>query len=126
MMEKWIGEETNTSGSYIETICNELSIRRGGTINAKRLYLFTSRFEKQYYITDEEVIDELEKLLEAYKEIGGSTKLFNYIYNLVIEKFGVVEFIVDIGHKIAKERNNGYTSGKKQMQKELRTLIGLR
>lgn len=126
MKEKWIGEEDNTSGSYYQTVCCELSRRSGGYLNAKKLYHFKSRFGQEYNITDEEVIQKIEELLTTYEDEGGSTKLFDYMYNLIIEKFGVVEFIVDIGHKIAKERDSGYVKGKKQMQKELRELIGLR
>ncbi|QJI52323.1 hypothetical protein [Psychrobacillus phage Perkons] len=126
MREKWIGEENNTSGSYHPTICSELQIRTGGYLDVIKLYRFTSRFGKEYNITDEEVIEKIEELLATYEEKDGSTKLFDYMYKLIIDKFGVVEFIVDIGHYVAKERSNGYVSGKKQIQKELRELIGLR
>lgn len=125
MEEKWIGEEDNTSGSYKTTTCSELSIRRGGMVNAKKLYRFTSRFGKEYNITDSEVINKIEELLPKEEE-GDSVKLYEYLYNLVIEQFGIIEFIVDIGHKIAKERSDGYSSGKKQMQKDMRGLLGLR
>lgn len=121
MLERWIGEEDNTSGTYVETTCEELKIRRGGCFGAKKLYRFTSRFGKEYNITDQETLDDIDSLL-AKEEI---TELYNYLYKLVIDKFGVMEFIVDIGHVIARERDKGYRAGKKHMQKEIRELIGL-
>jgi hypothetical protein len=120
-MEKWIGEEDNTSGSYVKTVCDELAIRRGGYLNARKLYRFNSRFGKEYNITDVQVLDHIDGLLEK----GDSTELYEYLYGLVIQRFGVIEFIVDIGHVIARERDEGYMRGKKQKQKEIREALGL-
>lgn len=121
MSEKWIGEEVNTSGTYVQTeYCSELSVRHGGFANAKKLYRFNSRFGKEYNITDFEVVHRIEELLD--KESSG---LIGYLYNLIIERFGVMEFIIDVDLKIAKERSDGFVKGKKQMQKEMRALLGL-
>ena len=124
MREKWIGEEDNTSGSYIETACKELSKRYGGTINAKKLYRFKSRFGEEYNITDKDVIHNIEKMLEEYEE--STMLLYEYLYDLVVMKFGVMEFVLNIGHKIRQEHDSGYVAGKKQMQKEMRNLLGLK
>jgi hypothetical protein len=124
MWEKWIGEEDNPSGSYVPTICDELQLRRGGTINAKRLYRFNSRFDVEYNITDNEVIKNIEELLEKGED--GLTGLYDYLYSLIIEKFGVIEFITRIGHKIAQERDAGYREGKVRMQRDMRELLGLK
>jgi len=125
MREKWIGEENDTSGTYVKTTCSELSLRRGGKINAKKLYRFKSRFGGEYNITDEEAISNIEELLPKGEE-ENSVKLYEYLYGLVIEQFGMIEFIVNIGHHVAKERDDGYVRGKKQMQKEMRNLLGIR
>lgn len=90
-------------------------------MNAKKLYRFRSRFGKEYNITDEKVIERIESLLEN----GDTPELCEYLYNLVIERLGVIEFIKDIEHKIAQERNIGYRSGKKQMQQDMRELLGV-
>ena len=70
----------------------------------------------------EEVIIKIEIFLAQGKE---STELYEYLYGLVIERFGVIDFIVRIGHKIAYERDEGYKEGKKRMQKEMRQVLGL-
>ncbi|WP_064199072.1 hypothetical protein [Brevibacillus brevis] len=121
MKEKWIGEKDNISGTYVPTECNELQRRTGGCINAKRLYKFNSRFGEEYYITDHKVIDKIEEFLvkEQFVEI------YEYIYSLVIEKFGMIEFLVRIGHKIAEQRDNGYRDGKRSMQQEVRKVLGI-
>lgn len=122
MIEKWIGKEVNTGGSYYGTnICSELRKRHGGQINAEKLYKFKSRFGNEYNITDEEVIVSIERLIGEDK----STELVEYLYNLIIEKFGVIEFIVGIGHKMAAERDKGYRNGKERMQADMRQLLGL-
>ncbi|MEQ6355172.1 hypothetical protein ABNX05_11135 [Lysinibacillus sp. M3] len=121
-MEKWIGIEDDTSGTYFKTSCPELSIRKGGRINAKKLYLFKSRFGDEYNITDESVITNIEKLLAE----DDHPNLYEFLYSTVIDKFGAMEFVLNIGHKISYERNEGYLEGKKQMQKEMRSLLGIR
>ncbi|KMY49602.1 hypothetical protein [Peribacillus loiseleuriae] len=67
MVEKWIGEEDNTSGTYVPTSCEEFSERRGGCLNAKKLYRFNSRFGKEYNITDDEVVARIKKLITEEK-----------------------------------------------------------
>ena len=124
MREKWIGEEINKTGGYHQTICNEIHKRFGSGSN--KLYVFKSRFGEEYNISDEDVIRKIEELLATYEDEGGSTKLFDYIYSLIIERFGVIEFIVNIGHYVSKERNNSYVAGKKQMQTDMKSLLGIR
>ncbi|MDP9675219.1 hypothetical protein J2W97_001202 [Paenibacillus jamilae] len=119
-LEKWIGEKDDTSGSYYEIGTKELTLRKGGRINAKKLYCFNSRFGETYYITDTEVINEIELLLK------NETKLIDYLYGLVIREFGAIEFIVRIGHKIAEEREKGYQNGKFAKQKEIVEVLGLK
>jgi hypothetical protein len=121
MDKKWIGEEDNTSGTYYATSCKELQKRTGGSYNAKKLYKFNSRFGSEYHITDEDAVNKIEEFLTTEE----STGLYEYLYNLVIEKFGVIEFIVGIGHKIAKERDEGYKKGKERLQQEVRQLLGM-
>ncbi|WP_029518031.1 hypothetical protein [Paenibacillus polymyxa] len=122
-LEKWIGEKDDTSGSYYEIGTKELKLRKGGRINAKKLYCFNSRFGESYYITDSEVINEIEVLL---KNEDCETKLIDYLYGLVIREFGAIEFIVMIGHKIAEEREKGYQNGKFAKQKEIVEVLGLK
>jgi hypothetical protein len=121
-IEKWIGEKDDTSGSYYERGTPELKIRKGGRYDAKRLYRFESRFGETYYITDPEVIDRIEFLL---KTENSGAELIEYLYSLVIHKFGAIEFIVRIGHKIAEQRNEGYKQGKLAKQKEIIEALGL-
>lgn len=123
MRDKWIGEEVNTSGTYVPTVCEELSIRRGGTLNAKKLYRFTSRYDVEYNITDEEVINILEMLLEKADE--SLSDLDSYLYSLVIEKFGALEFIKTVDRKSLEESKKSYNKGKLFMQKEMRNLLGI-
>lgn len=120
--EKWIGVEDNTSGSYYERGTPELRVRKGGRHDAKRLYRFESRFGETYYITDPEVIDRIEILL---KTENSGVDLIEYLYSLVIQKFGTIEFIVGIGHKIAEQRDEGYKQGKLAKQKEIIKVLGL-
>ena len=122
--EKWIGEKDDTSGSYYERGTPELKIRKGGRTNAKKLYEFTSRFDETYYITDSEVIEHIESLLSSKSE-SRSAELIEYLYGLVIRKFGAIEFIVRIGHKIAEQRSEGYKQGKLAKQKEIIEALGL-
>jgi len=123
--EKWIGEEDNPSGSYYERGTKELKIRKGGYINAKKLYRFESRFGETYYISDEEVINQIETILQDENKEKISAKMVDYLYNLVIQKFGVIEFIVRIGHKIAEQCDVGYRNGKHAKQEELKKVLGL-
>jgi hypothetical protein len=122
MSEIWIGVEQNTSGTYVPTPCPEISIRRGGPINAQKLYKFQSRFGEEYYISDVEALDNIDKLLANYDSI----ETYEYLYKLVIEEFGVMEFIINIGHVIANEHEKGLKNGKIKMQKQMRELLGLR
>lgn len=124
-IEKWIGEEDNSSGSYYEIGTKELQIRKGGYINAKKLYRFESRFGETYYITDEKVINQIEKILQDEDKEETSVKLVDYLYNLIIQKFGVIEFIIRIGHEIAEQRDIGYRRGKLAKQEEIRKVLGL-
>lgn len=117
--DKWIGDVINTSGSYYETECKELMKRHGGN---QKLYKFKSRFGEEYYISDVEVIEKIELLLGEYER---STKLIEYLYELVIQKFGVIDFIVRIGHKIAEQRSEGYKEGKTAKQEEMKKVLGL-
>ncbi|MBU7316080.1 hypothetical protein [Paenibacillus oleatilyticus] len=122
MNEKWIGPEDNTSGSYyaVES-CKELRRRTGGHLNAMKLYKFNSRFGEEYYITDDIIITEIEKVLEFHD----SSALYEYLYNLVIQKFGVLDFIEGIDHKIAHERDVRYREGKLCKQQEIREVLGI-
>jgi hypothetical protein len=121
-IEKWIGVEDNTSGSYYERGTPELRVRKGGRHDAIKLYCFKSRFGETYYITDPEVIDKIEFLL---KNENSGAELIEFLFCLVIEKFGAIEFIVRIGHKIAEQRNEGYKQGKIAKQKEIIEALGL-
>ncbi|WP_336761528.1 hypothetical protein [Paenibacillus sp. USHLN196] len=120
--EKWIGEKDDTSGSYYERGTPELRIRKGGRTNSKRLYRFESRFNETYYITEPEVIDVIENLLKI-EDCG--VEMVEYLYSLVIRKFGAIEFITMIGHKISEQRNEGYLQGKAAKQKEIIKALGL-
>lgn len=48
-----------------------------------------------------------------------------FLYRLVIDKFGMIDFLVNITHKIKEQRNMGYRDGKLQMQKDMRKLLGI-
>lgn len=122
MNEKWIGEEVNTSGTYIPTECSEISLRRGGPINAIKLYKFHSRFGVEYYITDSEVVDTIDNLLPKEDPM----ELYEFLYGLVIKEFGIVPFITKIELELAQKREEGFRSGKKQMQQQMRELLGIR
>ncbi|PEN97755.1 hypothetical protein CN553_11930 [Bacillus cereus] len=118
-MEKWIGEKVNTTGAYIKTSCLELIERHRNSTKTKRLYKFKSRFHEEYYISDEEITEKIAEILER----GNSAEIYEYLYGLIIEKFGVVDFILNVGHEIARERNNGYLEGKRQMRKDIKELL---
>jgi hypothetical protein len=122
MNDAWIGEEENKSGTYVSTPCPEISIRLGGFINAKKLYKFQSRFGNEYYISDVDVLDNIGKLLEK----NNSKEITEYMYNLIIEKFGISDFITKIERELLNEHDRGRRSGKIQMQKQMRDLLGLR
>lgn len=118
--EKWIGERIDKSGGYSRArICEEL-LKRNESFKEK-LYVFDSRFGEEYNISDDNVILNIEKLIADDKP----TELIEYLYNLIIEKFGVIDLLVRIGHKIADERNNGFLKGKSHIQKEMRELLGI-
>ncbi|RXZ78126.1 hypothetical protein EBB07_29165 [Paenibacillaceae bacterium] len=120
MSGKWIGLEVNISGSYYETKCKELEKRSGGVYNAGTLYKFNSRFGESYYISDKEAVEKIEKLLE-----NDPAEIIEYLYNLVIQKFGVIDFVVRVGHKIAEQRSEGYKVGKLAAQEKMREALGL-
>lgn len=121
MNEKWIGIENNPSGSYHPTECPELQLRKGGYLDAIKLYRFTTRFGQEYNITDEEVIAKIESLLENYEPL----QMYNYLYGLVIEKFSPMEFVLHLEHFVTKERDKGYRKGEEQLQNDFRKLLGL-
>jgi len=119
--EKFIGEVVNTGGSYYPAVYENLYKRHGGPINPKKLYKFESRFGKQYYITDTEVIEELEEMIKNEE----ASKIHDYLYALIIKRFGITMFLADVEHKIAAEREVGFREGKNHIQKEMRSLLGM-
>jgi len=119
--EMFIGEVVNTGGSYYPAVYEKLYKRHGGPINPKKLYKFESRFRKQYYITDTEVIEELEEMIKNEE----ASKIHDYLYSLIIERFGITMFLADVEHKIAAEREVGFQRGKKHIQKEMRNLLDM-
>lgn len=121
-IEKWIGEKDFTGGSYYERGTPELRLRKGGSSEAKKMYRFESRFGMKYYITDSEVIENIELLLKK-EECG--VELVEYLYGLVVQKFGAIEFITMIGHKISEQRSEGYLQGKFAKQREIIKALGL-
>lgn len=121
--EKWIGQEENVSGSYypLNKLIPNLKRRSGGYINAKKLYTFKSRYGSGYYITDEDVIDIIDKfILEENID-----ELHDYLYILIIEKFGINAFLSDVEIKIASERDEGYRKGKMAIQEDMKKLLGI-
>jgi|GEM_PF-5102967 len=120
-MTKWIGNEVNTSGSYYEAGCEELKKRNGGTNNGGTLYEFSSRFDENYYISDIDVIEKIETLIDKKEP----SELIDYLYKLTIDKFGAVDLLVRIGHKIARQRDEGYKAGKEAARSTMREALGL-
>lgn len=122
-MHKWIGEEVNTTGAYIKTTCSEVieRHRKSGDTDTPRLYRFTSRFDEIYYISDEEIVTKLAELLEK----DDSAETYEYLYNLIAQRFGMANLLVNIGHKIARERDAGYKLGKKILQQKMRDILGM-
>ena len=124
---KWIGPEMSAGGSYRGTNCDELCFKIPGTGNVgsesfdKKIYLFESRFGVQYYISDETVVSIIDKFLQEDRLTG----LYEYLYNLVVERFGMIDFLMEIGHKIARERDKGYKAGKNQIRKEFKELMNI-
>ncbi|MEM4994945.1 hypothetical protein WKH56_20485 [Priestia sp. SB1] len=122
MNKKWIGHETETSGSYYSTKFEELQIKSCGWSKGSKLYRFKSRFGQGYNITDEKAVETIESLLSKEE----TKELCEYLYQLVIDNFGMVDFLINVGHKIAKERDEGYRKGKQQKQREIKAVLGLR
>ncbi|WP_168898330.1 hypothetical protein [Bacillus sp. ISTL8] len=122
MFEKWIGEKINTTGAYIRTGCLEVLERHRISTKTKRLYKFESRFDEVYYISDEEITEKIAELIKK----DNSGEIYEYLYSLIIEKFGVLDFILNVGHKISRERNEGYLEGKRQMRKDIKKLLEIK
>jgi hypothetical protein len=120
--EKWIGEKISTNGSYVKTSLSELRKKEHG----KRLYIFSNRYTNflqndDCYISDVKVINEIESFLEKNQ----ITELIGYLYSLFIEKFGIVNFIVSVDHKMQFESNISYKNGFDAAQKAMRNALGL-
>lgn len=123
MREKWIGPKDNTSGSYVDhAFCKEISVRRGGYFDAKKLYVFKSKLGEEYCITDTDVLDAIDDLIKAQDV----EKLVDYLYQLVFSEFGVMEFLAELESKLAQERKSGYAEGRHAVQKEMRAVLGVR
>ena len=115
--EKWIGEKDNTSGSYYPTLCAELHKRHSD----RRLYRFKSKLNDEYYITDEKVVAEIESLIEK----GNADDLYEYLISVVIQRFGIHEFLMKLELKMKEKYAQGFEDGRKRMQHEIKKLIGL-
>ena len=120
---KWIGAETDISGMYVKTICNEVSVRQGGRGNDVKLYQIESRFGGVYNITDESVITELKKRLESYED--DSVGFYEYLYGVIAEHFGIMELVFTAQQKVQKERSEGFVQGREVQQLEIQRALGL-
>jgi hypothetical protein len=124
MNEKWIGEEVNTSGTYSTIGCKELMKRSGGPINPPKLYAFRSAFSdsyNDYYISDEEAIVEIENFIHFEQ----TKELREYLYNLVIQRFGIIQFLKHLDDYAEKRHKVGRAKGRREVQLELRKTLGL-
>lgn len=119
--ENFIGNVENYGGTYRSTICKELSKKQGRPPYSKTLYRFESRFKRIYYITDTQVVNKLEAMIENEE----TSKIHDYLYALVIEHFGFPMFLADVEKELEAERKIGFQEGKNHIQKEMRNLLGM-
>ena len=122
MSEKWIGAEDNTSGSYYERGLPELMIRTGGYHNAKKLYCFTNYVGQKYYLSDAEVIANIETFLQKEE----TNELQQYLYELVIQKFGIANFLSGVEEMLKEEGAKQFEKGRKNKLNEIKKVLEIK
>lgn len=115
-MNYWIGKEINTGGSYESTKYKKLN-KRIGTPASPLFYFETEIRYERYYISDMEVIGQIESLLN--KPNSNEYELRDYLSNLVISRFGIGWFLANIEKKMAEERERAYKKGKNDARREI-------
>ena len=119
----WIGEQTKTSGEYRETDCPELTVRvrSGYNDDSLHLYKFVSRFGEEYFITDAAVLMRIENLLDA----GNMDNLSYFLYNFIIAKFGIKDFLNSIDNTLIQQREAVFQEGQESIREGMRSLLNL-
>lgn len=122
MGELWIGDEDNTSGTYWQTnLCPELYKRHGGYYNAQKLYRFKSKYGVEYNITDKDVLKNLDDLLETESQ----DSVYQYIYSIIIERFGILDFLSRIDNYIDECKDVAYLDGESSAKHKFREFLGI-
>lgn len=119
-MSYWIGEENNTSGTYIQLFPG-LSVRRGGPYNAIKLYKFESKYGVEYNITNESVLNKIDQLLKE----DSADALNDFLYSTIINEFGAESFLKTIDDYIIKTKKREFELGARSVKSQFRKLLAI-